>query len=335
MSSLDSIRQLLTNPADRQAAINAAKVWQSSGLSWVSRGTKLMAQAFLTIEPDTRPAQIIPLGLHGRNSEDWPARDFELIKGFPVVKMMGHTHLGVYERIRRENPNILIITRMYDTGLQNTYFNRGRFPSPLEFTVVAGWKADMIHEACGCDMFEVHNEPNHPQGYEGWGISNEHAESFNAWFYEVCDRLRDKYPWIKLGFPGLAIPHRDLEWLDICRPSIERADWLGCHAYWQTVPGEEDNHLSPDWGLRFIYYHGKYPGKDIHITEVGNSSDPAVSEALLLRQVEEYQAKCAEFNYLHSISFFIMSSPDPAWAGFAWRTEGGRFKPVVSMRDAV
>lgn len=336
--NLDHIRQLLANPKDRQAAVAAAKAWQSSTLSWVSPGTKLMAQVFQelveqldVIPPRTDRARV---GIHGRNDWDWPDADFALLKAAKIecIKMMSHTKLGVFDRIRAENPDILFITRLYHEHFQNSYFNNHKHPTAEEFAAVMVVNMGMIHNASGCDMFEVHNEPNHPALYEGWGVTNEDAANFNSWFLEVYDRIKSKLPWVKLGFPGLAIHNRDLEWLSIAWFAIERADWLGVHCYWQT-PNNQPNHLSPDWGLRFEQYHAKFPNKDIHITECGNSNAQSrlpLSDADMARQTVEYYQKCLEYPYVKSASFFLASSPDPNWASFAWQSMTGGYRPVVN-----
>ena len=268
-------------------------------------------------------------GIHGRNDTVWQEADFQIVKAarLGAVKLLSLTGPGVFDRLKRDDPDIVLITRLYDSRIaQDTH------PTPAEFA------ARMIPQIKAvepyCNLFEIHNEPNHLQRIEGWGQEDHHAQDFNNWFLRVYDRLKEACPWASFGFPGLAIPHRDLEWIEICRPAVERADWLGVHCYWQTPPGQERNHLADFWGLRFKYYHQKFPDKTIHITECGNSNNQAsppipTSEDELARQVVEYYQECARYPYLGAACFFILSSPDPTWSFFTWRTEDERWKPVV------
>ena len=269
------------------------------------------------------------VGLHGRNNVNFDEIDYQVIHTAKIetLKMMGQTSPRVFKRLKEETPHIEFVTRLYDDR-----FGVNKRPTPQEF--VAKQLPLMRALQPYCAKFEVHNEPNHLQGYEGWGQEDYHAQDFNQWFLRVYDLIKNALPWALLGFPGLAIPHRDLHWIEICRPAVERADWLGVHCYWQTPPGQENNHLADFWGLRFKYYHKKFPRKIQEITECGNSNiqaDPpiAISEEALARQYEAYYREVFKYPYVNSASFFLLSSQDPTWDFFAWRSESGRVKPVV------
>jgi hypothetical protein len=144
----------------------------------------------------------------------------------------------------------------------------------------------------------------------------------------VLAALKGACPWALFGFPGLALnhPHRDLEWLQICRNVVNASHWLGCHTYWQ-----HDNMMSDEWGLRFKLYNERFPKHKIEITEFGNST-PGLPRGEQARQYVRYYAELSKYPYLGSASAFIASSPDPTWSPFAWMQEGGQMMPVV---DAV
>jgi hypothetical protein len=171
--------------------------------------------------------------------------------------------------------------------------------------------------------FEIHNEPNHETGLEGWGSSNADALSFREWFLLVAEQIRYYAPWASLGFPGLAPHHRDLTWLKLCRPAIEAADWLGVHCYWQY-----DNNLDPDWGLRFLKYHERFPNMPLEMTEFGDSS-PDLDEGVMAKRYVEYYKELMRYPFLKSASAFILSSQDPQWEPFAWRLESGKVRQVA------
>lgn len=260
------------------------------------------------------------IGLNARNDVLFPEEDYRLIQEARIetLKTVSITDVSVYERLRRENPSLEFIVRLWDKG-----FAPGLHPTPQEFVERIAPKIQILRPYA--EKFEIHNEPNHFQGIEGWGSSDEQAKDFKGWYLEVLRRLRELFPWAKFGFPGLAInyPHRDLEWLEICREAVEESDWLGCHCYWQY-----ENHLSEEWGLRFKLYHRMFPNKTIEITEFGDST-PDLPPDEMARKYVEYYRELYKYPYVNSACAFIASSPDHAFAVFAWRTEGGEFKPVV------
>jgi N-acetyl-anhydromuramyl-L-alanine amidase AmpD len=244
-----------------------------------------------------------------------------------TLKMMSFTDPGVFDRLRRENAStsggIEFIVRLYDDRLR-----RDSRPSPADF--VAKMTPIIKRLRPYTAMFEIHNEPNHVAGIEGWGASDADARAFRDWYMKVLPALKKACPWAKFGFPGLALnhPHRDLAWLDICRKAVLASDWLGCHTYWQY-----GNMMKDDWGLRFKLYHQRFPNKPIEITEFGNST-PDLPRDKIAQQYAQYYQELNKYPYLGSASAFIASSPDPTWALFVWLKEGGEMLPVVhAVRD--
>lgn len=279
------------------------------------------------------------VGVHGRNHHIFHDIDYQVIRdaNLEVVKMMSQTRPEVFERIKRENPGIEIITRLYDDRI-----GPGGHPSPQAFADKVIPIMQSLRDYC--IKFQVANEPNHLDRIEGWGPEDEDAQSFNDWFLKVYDQLKGVCPWASIGFPGLAVPvfaHGGQAWLDECRPAIERADWLGVHCYWQTPPPPPlDNRPSvifhESFGLTFKQYHQQYPHKTIEILECGNSnvqsdwhSDWAIPDDDVAQEYVAWLEKVFKYDYINSASFFILSSQDPRWSFFAWRTEQNRIKPVV------
>jgi len=241
-----------------------------------------------------------------------------------TLKLMTHTDASVVKRLRGEFPSLELIVRLFDDRIR-----RGYRPEPASFVdrmlpIIQGLKAYAV-------KYEIHNEPNHAEGIEGWGASDADARSFLPWYMSVLRSLKKSCPWAKFGFPGLALnyPHRDLEWLSICQDAVRASDWLGCHCYWQY-----GNMLSDDWGLRFKLYHQRFPDKPIEITEFGNSTPNLAPDDMAVQYVRYYQ-ELNRYPYLGSASAFIASSPDPAWAPFAWMGSGGDMRPVVAAVGAM
>jgi hypothetical protein len=275
------------------------------------------------------------VGVHGRNQERWADLDYQVVReaNLEAVKMMSLSVPDVFERLKRENPDLEIITRLYDDRI-----SAGGHPTAQEFAE----KMMPIMRALQpyCVKFQIHNEPNHRDRIEGWGATDEDAQSFGQWFLQVYDRLKSACPWASLGFPGLAIPtfiHRDRDWLRICRPAVERADWLGVHCYWQTPPDRPSVIFDPNFGLTFKYYHAQFPNKALEILECGNSNVQsdwhnrwAIPDEDVAQEYVKWLQEVFKYDYVNSASFFILSSPDQAnWAFFCWRTENNYEKPVV------
>ena len=266
------------------------------------------------------------VGVCGRNDYTFYEPDYQAIQiaRIETLKMMSQTDVAVYKRVREINPEMEFIVRLYDDRIRD-----GNRVSPQQFVermapIIQRLRPWVV-------KFEVHNEPNHVDGKEGWGPSDDMARDFNQWYLEVLRRLREVAPWAEFGFPGLAVgdyPHRDRAWLQICRPAIEASDWLGVHCYWQF-----GNMRSRDWGFRFQIYHDMYPDKPIEITEFGDSTNAdypgTKSPEQIAAEYKEYYTLLQKYAYLRSASAFILSSQDRQWEPFAWRLENGTLLPVV------
>ena len=95
---------------------------------------------------------------------------------------------------------------------------------------------------------EIHNEPNHKDGIEGWGKGMEHVTTFIPWYHYVLSRFRC-IGFQNLGFPGLALGGVPLGLAEPQQVLSERAGGvlhlarerpeLGC----QPLP--QPNHLLP------------------------------------------------------------------------------------------
>jgi len=269
------------------------------------------------------------IGLHGRNAQTFTNADWKIIRQARIesLKMMSFTRDEVYAQARQINRNMEFIVRLYAGSP-----GRGGMPSPQRFADQFRATIDRLHQKFGVLKFEIHNEPNHPSGLEGWGTSHSDALAFQRWYKQTLSILRKRHKWALFGYPGLAIPHNDLEWLDWNRQAIEMSDWLGMHCYWQTPPGVENNFMSDFWGFRFKAYHQKHPNKLIEITEFGNSNGQNPSLSLSRyeqrRQYEWWLRQTARFPYIGSAHSFIATSPDPRWTreGFTWGNANGPFE---------
>jgi hypothetical protein len=244
-----------------------------------------------------------------------------------------------------------------DQILEPTWLVRlwdGRFgvgrahPSPAEF--VDGVRGGIDHWYGLARFYEIHNEPNHVAGIEGWGATAEDAANFAAWYTEVYDRLRSLYPGsdVFFGFPGLApgAVHNDLAWLEICREAIElRSDFLGCHTYWQNIEPGSQGHLAEEWGLRYRRYLERFPNKSLIITEYANTQGLDGHPVNYYKVGDEYAEYLAqvfadswdsERGLLRILAAhsFICSSGDMTWHPLSWQVAGS-IRPIASKVGAM
>ncbi len=260
------------------------------------------------------------VGVHARNAPLFEEVDYEVLRiaKIETLKMMSINQDEVFRRAREINPKMEFIVRLYDERI-----GPGGHPTPQQFVERHIRRINQLRP--WVEKFEIHNEPNHATGLEGWGPTDEDARDFRDWYMEVLRRFRQLAPWAKFGFPGLAVydvPHRDRAWLQICRPAIEASDWLGVHCYWQY-----NNMRHPEWGLRFRIYHEMFPNMPIEITEFGDST-PNADPRNVAQEYREYYTLLQDYPYVRSASAFILSSPDPQWERFVWRKESGEILPI-------
>jgi len=261
------------------------------------------------------------IGLHGRNDSSFKQEDYTAIgvAKIETMKMMSLTDSSAYREILNDHPKMEFIVRLYDDR-----FGIGTVPRATDFVVRM---APIIHALgdLGVRKFEVHNEPNHHAGIEGFGSTGEDARAFRDWYNLVLPTLKENAPWAKFGFPGLAPnwPHNDMMWLSVCADQVRDSDWLGCHPYWQH--GNNDN---PDWGQRYRKYHGYFPDMSIEVTEFGDST-PNLNPDVMAQRYVEFYTELYKYPYVRSASAFIGSSPDPQWSQFVWVEESGMYRKVV------
>jgi len=254
------------------------------------------------------------VGIHARNDYHLLQADLDMIRvsRIEAIKFLSFTDPNEAERVREICPDIFIVVRLYSGELDS-----GEMQTPLDFVEarkpeIEGWLAQGVKD------FEITNEPN--LLCEKYGLFCS-PEGFCIWFERVLNLLREQFPGVRFGSPGLSPPIDDLAWLDGCSSAIEKADWLGFHTYWHTW----DDFAY--WSKRYELYHEKFPDKTIIITEFSNQSLGPEDEAV--EQYLEFYKMLRGVPYIKAAMSFIQSSPDPLWAREAWRYEDGAFKPIV------
>lgn len=247
------------------------------------------------------------IGVHLANDGNINWSDVE---GLTLVKGLVRLDLDYEPTNYRELANHLrsdcdVVLRLFWPG----------YLEPMEFVKRARGALPPILDALRFHriFIEIHNEPNHRDGIEGWGKTVQRAEEFRAWYWVVLNALQPHY--VNLGFPGLAVgewAHGERTWAEICRDCILASDWVGIHCYWQTPEQLEDERLGRNW----LWYKETFPDKTLLVTEAGNSScdNSALPQITPARQADEY-TQFAHDAAVHGVAFFLAGGTED-WTGF-------------------
>ena len=163
-------------------------------------------------------------------------------------------------------------------------------------------------------VFQIHNEPNHVTGLEGWGKTAEDAKDFCAWYDKVYTTMRGA-GFENLAFPPLALGagnHNEREWAEICTPSISMSQLLGVHCYWQ----DEEEIDNIDLGKNYEWYRRRFPYKEIIVSEVANSSVDKGIKISAQTQAGQYAKWMRDANGKILAATFFMMGGDSRWKGF-------------------
>ena len=204
----------------------------------------------------------------------------------------------------------------YDCDVVLRLFFPGRLEAG-EFVARAARKLPNVINALAprtC-YIEIHNEPNHAEGIEGWGKEIEQAKDFAAWYAEVLRCLRER-GFERLGFPGLAVGegnHGERTWAMENALNMMRSDWVGVHCYWQWPEDIENIELGKNWQ----WYRRSLRRKRIIVTEAGNSGcDGSMGAPSPEEQADQYVRWCQLADgEVEGVAFFILGGSDD-WAGF-------------------
>ena len=253
-------------------------------------------------------------GFHLANNGNITDEHLDWLQGVEMVKCLVRLDLPAeptgFQRLHESlPPHTEFVLRLYMPGrwsaeefVQRTQERLPRILSTLEDRTT--W-------------IEIHNEPNHKDGIEGWGRGMEHVTTFIPWYHYVIARFRC-IGFQNLGFPGLALGNQHWErvWARECKQIIEMSDWVGVHSYWQDGPDQMfDDRLGWNWS----WYQKRFPGKRLIVTEAGNSNchSPNVYQVLSPeQQADQYLEWCKHAeDGPHGVCFFMLGGTQD-WAGF-------------------
>ena len=192
-------------------------------------------------------------GVHLANDGNVTEQHLELVRNLRMVKGMirldcDWDEIDYWRLAGHLRPDCDVVLRLF-------------FPGRLEageFVARTSRKLPSVLNALAprpC-YIEIHNEPNHAAGIEGWGPSDEQAANFAGWYREVLMGL-EQAGFHNLGWPGLAVgewAHHERSWAIANKQNIKASDWIGVHCYWQTA--EQVEH--PDLGYNWRWYRKQF-----------------------------------------------------------------------------
>lgn len=251
-------------------------------------------------------------GIHAANfapNGRYRRLDDFLAAGFRNYTIL-HLNGDLIPQIRAQYPEARVLVRMYLTK----WIER----DPAE------WAREIAAWANPFQSFNIEltwaNEQNldlegHPQGASVRQPLPPVSlyRDINQWNLEVIRRLRESVPWIKLHYPAFANGHSDDQddagyvGLEICRPSIQAADVMDCHTYWDVETGPLQTIDRVSGGQRFTLTHNRFPDKPVFISECGNF---AVSDPRTPDQYVQWMHSLYNYDYVQGATFFIWDSDD-------------------------
>ncbi len=247
------------------------------------------------------PAKCL-VGAHARIGAPIKPHDIELIRQAKlecVALELGEPAETV-ERLREIDPGMLLMAKV-SAQLSGEPLSTAEFLEQVEPQFSNLYRA-------GVHFFEL--VPNANLESEGWGRSWANGAEFAAWYGELYERLKQRFPEARLGFPGLSpgeavAGHRqlNLDFLEGGQAAAMQSDWLGVNCYWTEVAGMDrlrEGRLYEEYRLRF-------PEKLLFITEFGNPS-PSTDRRTKASQYVAFLSRIRESHAIGAAFGFTLSA---------------------------
>ena len=190
--------------------------------------------------------------------------------------------------------------------------------------------------AAGVGAFEIHTQPNTAR--HGFGLSWSTPLEFADWFMDAIGRLRvaigaDR---ARFGFPALAPgladfepdataggratrPWSDVDFLELCRPAIEAADFLAVITHWNSAETMRalDEENNGQGGLRFLrHYHERFPEKPIVVSrysnqrnDLGDKGPDAPQWREIGEEYAEFLTLCCQYEWIEAVYGHTLRDP--------------------------
>lgn len=278
---------------------------------WPQRGTRK------SISPVMWAPEKCLIGAHGKPKGVLTERDIETVQNarLEALKLNLEEPSGTVELLREWNPSLFLVVRVTD-DFSNEAIDSKSFVDNVEPEVGRFYRA-------GIRYFELHTNPN--LQVEGWQRSWSSGSEFAEWLRGIARRLKDAYPDISLGFPGLS-PGGNIsgwranveEFLRDAEPMVHELDWCGVNCYWTDTFGMQSIY----GGRWFEYYRNRFPDKLLMITEFYNAS-PGLPGSTKAEQTLRYFRMLRNENNIGAAFSFAISS-EQGYDNIVWSGEDER-----------
>lgn len=248
-------------------------------------------------------------GVHDRANRHPQDADYAIVNGrFESVKIS--SGITIEELNKYKVP--FFLCRLFES------WNGRDVPAPAFVNTVVNDIERLVN--AGVEYFEFHNEPNLThEGLRARGVAGSWANGaeFAQYFIQGQKLLKQRFPNIKVGFPGLSpgpdaayefghdkgFRMNDWDFLEGAISAVQAADFLCVHAYYVSL--EE---VSTEAIALVKKYRKRFPDKLIFVTEFSNP-DPqkkigAVDKG---QQAKEFYRQCAQIPGVGAAYYFIVS----------------------------
>ncbi len=247
-------------------------------------------------------------GMHAPNA------GFRRMEDFYACGFQNYTVLdgnaGLIPTIRDRYPDARILVRAYTSDWYGL--------DPVAWAdQIGGWADPM--QPLGIELTWANEQNLAVEGHPGAASAEVFYpppsvyQEINDWNFKVIRRLRQVVPWATLHYPAFASGHSDDQpdagfvGLEICRESIEAADVLDCHVYWDADAGPLTTYSPRGGGQRFVLAHNRFPDKPIFISEAGNF---AIDDTRTQLQYPQWIYSLYNYDYVVGATFFIWDSDE-------------------------
>lgn len=248
-------------------------------------------------------------GVHDRANRHPVQADWDLARGrFESVKVMS----GITVEEMKNYQAKFYLCRLFESW-------NGRHVPVQDFVNTVSNDIERLVNA-GVTYYEFHNEPNLTHEglrYQGVPGSWSNGAEFAQYFMEGRKLLRQRFPGIKVGFPGLspgadAAYHfghdagfrlNDVAFLQQAEAGIRAADFVCVHTYYVTMAEVETEAI----GL-VKKYRRMFPDKLLFVTEFSNP-DPQQKTPIVEkgRQAKRFYELCSQIPGVGAAYYFIIS----------------------------
>lgn len=249
------------------------------------------------------------IGVHDRANRHPMQADWDLARGkFESVKVMSGVSVEEMQNYQAK----FYMCRLFESW-------NGRHVPVQDFVNTVSNDIERLVNA-GVTYFEFHNEPNLTHEglrYKGVAGSWSNGAEFAQYFMEGRKLLRQRFPGIKVGFPGLS-PGADAEYrfghdagfrlndvtfLHQAEAAVRAADFLCVHAYYISMQEVETEAIA-----LVKKYRRMFPDKLMFVTEFSNP-DPQMKTPIVDKgkQAKRFYELCRQIPGVGAAYYFIIS----------------------------